>query len=447
MQTQTDGNFWSNNRLTIKGIIVGMLILALMIPALFINELVKERSHRQQEVAREVSSKWASAQTLAGPVLVVPYREITTTTDNKTIMVKKLAYFLPDDLRINGVLEPELRYRSIFKIVVYNSEIDLQGSFPILKPGELNIATEYILWNEAQLCFGLSDFRGIEDELHVNWNNAALGFNAGLPANDNMDNGLSVAVPLSPDSINQINRFSLHLKLKGSERLYFVPVGKTTTVNFSSNWDNPAFDGNFLPDKREVSEKGFSAEWKVLHLNRNYPQSWKDAKFDLYASSFGINLLQSTDSYSKTQRSVKYAILFVALTFSLYFFIEILQKKMVHPLQYVLVGMALCVFYTLLLSIAEYLDFNHAYLIASAATIILITLYTKSIFQIWKIASVFGLVLSLLYGFIFILIQLQDGALLFGSIGLFGVLAVVMYYSRKVDWYNQANEVNPQLSV
>jgi len=215
-------------------------------------------------------------------------------------------------------------------------------------------------------------------------------------------------------------------------------------VHLSSNWKNPSFDGNFLPVTTPVvNDKGFTADWKVQHLNRNFPQSWKNESFDFKPSQFGITLLQPVDAYSKTERSVKYAILFVALTFGLYFFIEIIQQKQVHPVQYVLVGLALSIFYTLLLSVSEYLPFNLSYLIAALATAALITLYTRSIFNTWRIASLFGGLLAMLYGFIFILIQLQDGALLFGSIGLFVLLAIVMYYSRKIDWYGNKGQTMP----
>jgi inner membrane protein len=229
----------------------------------------------------------------------------------------------------------------------------------------------------------------------------------------------------------------MQIKLKGSEQLHFIPMGKTTEVSLTSAWSDPSFNGNFLPEPYQVNETGFTASWKILHLNRSYPQEWKDKSFDLGGSSFGVSLLQVGDTYSKTERSVKYAILFVTLTFLLYFFIEILQKKKVHPLQYVLVGLAIIIFYTLLLSISEYLGFNAGYFISATATVLLITAYTKSMFRDWKIVIVFFLVLSALYGFIFALIQLQDGALLFGSIGLFIILAIVMYYSRKIEWYTK----------
>jgi inner membrane protein len=441
METKTTGNFWSANRITIKGIIVGFLILALMIPTLFVMQLVQERSSRKNEVANEISSKWASAQTIVGPFMVIPYLEYRD-TDGKITSTRKLAYFLPDQVAINGVLYPEFRHRSIYEIVVYNSEINISGNFTSVSPESLNIAPKDLLLNEAYICVGLSDFRGIEDQLNLEWNDSNFVFNAGA-TNEIVTNGLGVALPGAELISGKPQKFSLKLHLKGSEKLYFTPVGKTTSVHLVSTWSNPSFEGSFLPVNSELgNNKGFTADWKVLHLNRNYPQSWKDAKYDVFESGFGINLLQPVDSYSQTMRSVKYAILFIALSFALYFFIEIRQKKIIHPVQYVLMGLALCIFYTLLLSISEYLRFGLAYFISASATILLITLYSKTLFSTWKIAILFGASLSILYGFIFVLIQLQDNALLFGSIGLFGLLAVVMYYSRKIDWYGDQARIN-----
>ena len=185
------------------------------------------------------------------------------------------------------------------------------------------------------------------------------------------------------------------------------------------------------------------ANWNVLHFNREFPQTWVDRQIDVAASSFGLNLLQPNDVYGKSLRAVKYAVLFISLTFCLYFFLELFQQRSVHPMQYVLVGLALCIFYTLLLSVSEYIHFNIAYLISSFATITLITLYTKSLFQTWNVALLFALFLGILYGFIFILIQLQDGALLFGSIGLFALLSLVMYYSLKIQWREPPVQTQP----
>jgi inner membrane protein len=423
------------SNLTIKGVIVGALILLLLIPALFIDGLVRERASRKEEVFKDVASKWASDQTVTGPVLLVPYISHITGDNNQPKEIRKLAYFLPEHLRINTKMQPEIRYRSIYQIVVYNSDLQIDGDFTALPLGELNIPAADLLLSEARLCVGLTDFRGIEEQLQVGWDNQNLVFNAGVPENTALQNGLNTIVPLSLQNINGIHRFSIHMALKGSDKLLFTPLGKTTKVDLASSWKNPSFDGSFLPTDKNVTASGFTAHWEVLHLNRSYPQSWTDGKYDLNGSAFGVSLFQATDLYTKTDRSVKYAILFIGLTFALYFFLEIFQKKKIHPLQYVLVGLALCIFYTLLLSVSEYLGFNGAYATSGTATVLLVGLYTGSVFGKARVGWVFGIVLGLLYGFIYVLIQLEDGALLFGSIGLFAILALVMYYARQVDWY------------
>lgn len=440
METSFLTNLWQRNRLMIKSVVIGILILILLVPTVFIQDLVREREGRQREVAQEVSSKWAAAQTLTGPYLIIPYK--TQVTDNKgnVTYIEKPAYFLPDELNVDADIAPEIRYRTIFKIVVYKSQATFRGSFSI-NPEQAGINRESLLTDKAKMCFGISDLRGIQEKTSLNLNGAVYVFNAGLPANDVARNGIQTPVHLSLSDLEKPLNFSVNLKVKGSENLYFTPLGGSTSVTLSSSWSNPAFDGSFLPDVRQVNDKGFTAGWKILNLNRNYPQSWKDGNYNVEASAFGLNLLQPTDSYAKTMRSVKYAILFIALTFMLFFFIEIMQGKSIHPLQYVLIGLALCIFYTLLLSISEYINFNAAYIISTVATVSLITLYAAGIFKKWKIASVFGGVLTTLYAFIFVLIQLQDYALLFGSIGLFVLLALVMYYSRKIDWFNYSSTV------
>lgn len=435
--TQQEPSFYQRNKILLKSIIVGILILVLLIPTAFIQELVREREGRQQQVAEEVSSKWANAQTLSGPFVIVPYLIKTTDAKGKVSTTKSYAHFLPDNLSVNSKVLPEIRYRSIYKIVVYRSENTFSGAITI-NPAAAKIDPADMLLNEAVVCFGLSDFRGIEENITINWNDTPLTFKGGMFKNDVAATGMQAAIPLTVATLGKPITFSVAVKLKGSEKLYFTPLGGSTTVALQSSWNNPSFDGSFIPDVKTVTNNGFTANWKILNLNRNYPQAWSDGSYDVAESSFGINLLQSTDSYGKTTRSVKYALLFIALTFMLFFFVEIIKGSSIHPLQYILIGLALCIFYTLLLSVSEYLNFNIAYALASAATVGLITLYTSGVFKQWRIAFAFGLVLSALYGFIFILIQLQDYALLFGSIGLFILLAIVMYYSRKIDWFNTA---------
>jgi inner membrane protein len=277
--------------------------------------------------------------------------------------------------------------------------------------------------------------RGIEKQIKLRWNGEYFNFNPGVTTNDVVQNGIN-----SPISINLMDstdyNFSFSLDLKGSQLLYFTPVGKVTDVNMTSSWKNPSFDGAFLPDTRKVTNKGFTANWNILNLNRNYPQAWTGSKFSLNESAFGINLLLPVDNYQKSYRAIRYAILFIGFTFMVFFFIEVLNRYFIHPVQYILVGIALVIFFILLISISEQLNFNSAYIISAIATLLLIAGYVKAILKSFKLTFLISGILFILYSFIFIIIQLQDLSLLIGSIGIFIVLGLVMYFSRKIDWDN-----------
>ena len=283
-------------------------------------------------------------------------------------------------LKINGSIVPEVRSRSIYKVVLYKTSMEVQGNFSAERFSDLGINPGNLLFNEAQLCFGLTDNRGIDDQPTINWDGNEKSFNAGVPKNAVVSSGVSVPIALSQLNAEKTFSFNIQLKLKGSEYLFFTPVGKTTQVQLVSSWTNPSFDGRFLPADKMINDKGFTANWKILHFNREFPQSWVDREVNTASSSFGLNLLMPNDAYGKSLRAVKYAILFISLTFCLYFFIELFQKRSVHPMQYILVGLALCIFYTLLLSISEYIDFNVSYVIAATATVLLIAFYTKECF-------------------------------------------------------------------
>jgi len=425
-----------SNRLFIKGLITAGLILLMLIPTIFISNLITEREARQKEVVKEVSSKWALAQTVSGPYIVVPYTESGITSDNKPIIVKKQLILLANDLNVSGNIFPENRPRSIYKVLLYKSILNLKGSFKPRWPLDINTAN--IDFSNAKICFGLSDFKGIEEEIFVNFNGQRLALSPGLPISELDNIGLSAPIKLDFDSINAGAVFDMQVKLKGSEQLHFMPLSANSKFDLHSSWPNPSFDGNTLPNDRQVSEKGFTAKWNFNQANLPFGTVLREGGFNKSNLAFGVSMVQPADQYNKTMRSVKYAILFIGLTFALFFIVEIMQKKAFHPVQYVLVGMALVIFYTLLLSISEYILFDQAYLIAASATILLITLYAKSHFNNWMTAAVFAAVLSGLYGFIFILIRLEDTALIVGSIGLFLVLAMVMYVSRKINWYGSS---------
>jgi inner membrane protein len=430
-------SFWAKNRVVFKAILIGILILLLLIPTAMIRQLIVEREGRQEEAANEISSKWSGKQTLTGPILSIPYFENYKDEAGNVKSVVKYVHILPEQLNISGELFPEKRYRSIFEIVVYKSQLKISGYFNSFTAELINMQQGKLMPEKAFITFGINDLRGIEDQITLHWNNSNLNFNPGVETTDVVQSGINVRVKIDlSDSMNRRYNFSFDLKLKGSQTLYFVPVGKITEVNINSKWNSPGFDGAFLPDTRTIDDKGFKAKWKVLNMNRNYPQHWSESTYKIDDSAFGINLLMPMDGYQKASRSLKYAILLIALTFMIFFFIEIMNNKLLHPFQYILVGLALSIFYSLLLSFSEHMSFNLAYILSAVLTMALIFLYTRSILDDKKLTFLIGSVLFILYAFIFTIIQLEDYALLMGSIGLFIALALIMYYSRKIDWFH-----------
>lgn len=430
-------NMKHNIYIKLAAIIV--LTLLLLIPSAMVMDLIREREQTQEDAINEVSSKWSAAQTLTGPYISIPYYKYVKQKTNadsteQLVRVKEWMYFLPQELNVSGQITPEKRYRGIYEVVVYDSEFSIQGYFKAPNLKAFEIPKRSILLDKASLNFGISDLKGIESQISLEWNDLSIPFNSGLSSSDLTHSGIHANVPVeSMDSLQY--EFNLKIELKGSQQIAFVPLGKTTDVSLSSPWLTPSFSGTYLPDDREVNEEGFSANWNILHLNRNYPQSWTSNDYTVLSSSFGVDLLLPVDRYRKSMRVAKYAILFLVMTFMVFFFVEILQGVFIHPIQYLLVGIALIVFFSLLLAFSEYMIFNWAYSLAAVLTLLLVSLYTASILHSKKLALLISSVLFILYAFIFTIIQLEDYALLIGSIGVFIVLAIVMYFSRKIDWY------------
>lgn len=443
METQQNYAPVSNqsNKILIKGIITGALILIMLIPTIFIYNLIEEREARQKEVVKEVSSKWATAQTLSAPFLVVPYTDTFLNSEGKTVAAKTKLLLLANTLSVNGKIIPEQRPRSIYKVLLYKTAISMEGAFKINWPADINLSN--VDYANAKLCFSLSDFKGIEEEIYISFNGQKLLLTPGLPVDDFGSIGLSVPVKLSPEGTVASMPFSMQVKIKGSEQLHFIPMSAASKFQLQSIWPNPSFDGDMIPNERQISASGFTAKWNFNQANLPFATVMKENTVKEKKMAFGVSLVQPADQYNKTMRSVKYAILFIGLTFAFFFIIELMQHKPFHPVQYVLVGLALVIFYTLLLSISEYILFDYAYLVAALATIFLITFYAKGHFESWKTAGIFFGLLSCLYSFIFILIRLEDTALLVGSIGLFIVLALVMYTSRKINWYGNTPTIAP----
>jgi inner membrane protein len=424
-----------SNKILIKGAITAALIGIMMIPTVFISDLVRERQERNEAVVKEVDSRWAMAQTISGPYIFLPYKFTTTDGAGKPLVIVNHLLIIPENKQVAGKINHEIRERSIYKVLLYRSSLTDQGNFILNLPKE--VTADQVNWSDAKICFGISDFKGIEEKLVIRFNGIDNELSPGLPdgIGDAEEKGLSAPIQISSTDIGKSVNYQMNIKIKGSEMLHFVPLSGNSHFTLESTWPNPSFDGNNLPSERKVTKDGFTAAWNFNKANLPFGTVLHDFKFDRSALAFGVTMVEPADQYAKTNRSIKYAILIIGLTFSLFFIIELMQRKPIHPVQYVLIGLALVIFYSLLLAISEFLAFDFAYLIAALGTIILIGLYAKSHFKSWKSAGIFTGVLTLLYGFIFILIRLEDTALLVGSIGLFIILALTMYASKKVNWY------------
>lgn len=403
--------------------------LLLLIPTGLIMELIEEREKRQQEARADIQSAWADQQTITGPILKIPYTVIGTKSPVRGVLT-----VLPEDFKAQATLFPQIRRRGIFSTPIYTSSVGIQGVFPALSALE-NTGNKQFHLDKATIVIGISDNRGLEEKPVIRLGSARYTLVGGKKYSSAEHKGISSIAAIA--SVDTSTPFNVTLKLRGSEGLLITPVGNNSEVTMQSTWPSPGFSGAYLPHRRTQGSDGFSAEWKVTDINRDYPQSWiNDSHYNIDASAFGTKLVQTVDNYSQSYRSVRYAIVVIALTFAAFFFVEVLREVAIHPMQYIFVGVALVIYYTLLLSISEHTSFAIAYAAASAATTLLITGYMSAILSSWKKGATMGAALSAIYLFIYILMVLEDFALLLGSAGLFCTLAMAMYLSRRVDWYS-----------
>ncbi len=427
------GDFVRNSA-TIKVVSIGVLVLILLIPTSMISSLMRERESRRNSVVAEINEKWGNCQTITGPFFTIPYKSFYKDEKEKEKFALHYLHILPETLKILGELQPTIRYRSIYEAVVYNSQLDISGKFTIPALTRSDIEPGNVLWDRAVFSIGITDMKGIKDKINIKFNGIAYQASPGLKTSDIASAGVQCAIPLSRGDDDYA--FSFHLNLNGSDSIHFVPVAETTSVSLKSSWPSPSFNGAFLPVTRKVTDQGFSSNWKVLHLNRNYPQYWQGNQYRVNESSFGLKLLITADIYQKSMRIAKYALMFIIFTFAAFFFSEILTKKRVHPIQYCLIGLAVILFYVLLLSLSEYLRFDFAYILSAISITAAVTGYAKGILRSNSFTVTVLGILVILYAYLYIVLQLEDFALLMGSIGLFLVLITVMYITRKIDWYS-----------
>ncbi|RGP08802.1 cell envelope integrity protein CreD [Parabacteroides gordonii] len=428
-----------NQSITFKALVIGFLTIILLIPGIMIQDLIRERQDRSVETIEKINAKWSNAQTICGPVLTIPYTTTQVDTNNKTVLQEHTISITPENLNIDTQLFPEERYYGIYKTILYKSEIDLSGNFDKINYQKTDNST--IHWDQAYLTIGVSDLRGITENISFTLDNKQYPVEAAGNYDRLMGKILVVSLNNADTLLTgQPLNFNCKIKLNGSSNINFIPIGKTSKVHVAGTWKSPGFIGNFSPE-HTITENGFDANWSVLRFNRSIPETWIDNQVETFEdASFGVNLIDPVNHYQQNMRSAKYAFMFIALTFVVFFFVEILTKKRIHPIQYLLVGIALILFYSLLLSISEQINFGIAYLIASIATIGLIMVYTHSIFKNKVQTGGLAAMLCMLYIFLYVVLQLEDIALLIGSVGLFIILGIIMFFSRKINWYRQEEE-------
>ena len=434
----------SNSQLS-KIIMIGFLAMLLQIPISMINGTVRERQVRSKQAMEEVASKWGREQRIIGPIITVPFEteiaqevSVQGITQTKTTTVVEYAYFLPEDLKIEVKTDNLLRHRGIFDIPVYRMNFAMSGRFARPDFTGLECRPSKILWDQARLILLVADPRAITSQATMTWSGEKLNFESLGKETGDMGRGIQINLKekLTADSA----AFSCQLAIQGSNGVHFAPMGRVTEAALESNWSDPSFQGNWLPTEQSADKNGFRAVWQISSLGRNFPQSWIDTdagkKSIASLDTFGVKFIQPVDTYSMSERSIKYQFLFLGLTFIALWLFEVLARVRLHALQYLLVGAGMCLFYLLELSLAEHLGFFVAYLIASSSVILLISCYCVAILKSSQRSAIIGAFISLLYGYLYTLLINQDYALLAGSVGLFLLLGTVMYLTRKIDWNN-----------
>ena len=434
---------WLKESVTVKLVFIGMLVLVLLITSSMIDSLKAERAGRQDEVVKEISYNFAGSQVIKGPVLVIPYNVRVNEVDKDGKITNKQGvqnlYVSPDALTIKADEHSDIIHRGIFDAVVYKTTVKVAGNFTKANLAALGLTPDQLMLDKAKLTFGISDLKGLKTNPVVKAGNSIA---TATPAFNNQAlfaDGLQVNLNLTNENIDNLP-FSYSLDLTGTDELSFLQLGKTTDVEVNGDWASPSFDGRFLPDSRKIDDKGFKAHWRMLYYNGVFPQQWSGVDSLLNNVSrqqdaiFGVKLRLPVDEYQKTTRTSKYAILIVLLTFISLFLTELIRKQKVHSFNYILIGAAMIIYYILLLSFSEQIGFTYAYLVASVATVALVTTFIASLLKNKRAAALFAGILSICYVFIFVIIQLEDFALMVGSIALFIIIAVLMYFSRKINW-------------
>jgi inner membrane protein len=453
--------------LLFKTIIVAGLMFLIGVPLMMIQSTISERMSFRNEAVRSIAADSVREQSLIGPVLVIPYtdefinEQVTDGTTQKVkavrqVINKRLLVF-PNDLQIKGNIDTDQRYRGIHKVLTYSGKHEIAGDFILPKKEDLEKEKpdSKVSIGKPFIALSVDDVRGILNIPKINWDGKPFEFQQGSGLMS-FKNGLHAPLDTFEWKESASVKFAFDLGLDGIERINITPIGKNNKVTLSSPWPHPQFGGRFLPSpkSRTIDSSGFSATWNISALATNAQQQLirlEQGKLhgDTAAigtdalDSFNVGFIEPINIYSQADRAVKYGILFVALTFSAFFLFEILKQLPIHPVQYTLVGLALAIFFLLLVSLSEHMDFMKAYLLASCACITLTGFYLAHALRSWQRGFGFGVALTLLYSVLYGLLQSESNALIMGSILLFSVLSAIMIATRNVDWYQIGKSGNP----
>lgn len=435
--------------ISVKALVIAGLTVLMLWPLWRVETLVNERQTLEHQAYEVIAAGFGGSQILGAPILSVDTQERSVVVDaatkssTETWSAGKPLHLLPDNVRISSDVAVEVRSKGIYSVPVYVSKVVITGEFSPDAIGGLlasNIDTR-VLPAHAVIQLPVSGVKYLRALARFEVDGQALhttsGELVGIPA-------LSAPIDLKLVDRTTPLSFRLEFDVAGSDSLHFLPLGANTIVSARIAWPHPDFDGAFLPISHEFTAQEYSANWHVLELNRAVPQMWRGAAVSnsaLLATAFGVRLFQPSDLYTQNYRSVRYGILFIAISFACFFAWEHLVRGLrLHPMQYLLIGLALATFYLLLLALSEHVGFAVSYAIAAAALVVLITVYIAGIRTSRAAALGIGAALALSYAALYVILLSEDYALLYGSLLLFAILAALMLSTRRLDWARVGRE-------
>ncbi len=437
---------------TLKVVAIGLLILALLIPIGMVKGVVTDRIRAASNAATDIRNSWGGEQIVAGPLLRVPYQAEAKNSHGETYLVDRFALLVVDKLEGKAEVSVEKLHRGIHEVPVYQTELELDAQFDLRLLQRLNLAPDSINWSLAEVIIGVADPAVMNQVPYLTSGKTRYDFAgtshqmAGLPKL--LSTGVGRA--LTNRSGTETFSASIRLSFNGTEQLQFVPLAEQTQLSISADWPSPSFSGRRLPATRVITDSSFDASWESTSIGRNLPPSWTEGRStpDMNLDGiFGVRFMTPIGLYQLMDRALKYAIMFIGLTFVTYFLMEIVAGVRLHPLQYLLVGLANSLFYLLLLSLAEHRGFGQAYVISASASAALIIGYSASVLATKQRTFIMATVLVGLYGFLYMTLLAESYALLAGSIGLWFVLGAIMFLTRKIDWYASSESIRPNAAV